>query len=106
SVTHLPEFFGDVMLVNGSAWPKLDVEPRQYRLRLLNGSDSRVYELRIETGLVPDAGAKRAPMFVVGNELGLLDAPVAVDVLRIAPGERYDVVVDFGALAGEALTLH
>ena len=61
SVTHLPEFFGDVMLVNGVAWPKLDVEPRAYRLRLLNGSDSRVYELRIETGTQPQAGIA-APM--------------------------------------------
>lgn len=102
--THLPEFFGDVMLVNGMAWPQLAVEPRPYRLRLLNGSDSRVYELRIETGTAPGAG-QRAPMYVVGNELGLLNAPVPVEVLRIAPGERYDIVVDFSALKGRALTL-
>ena len=37
----LPEFFGDIIVVNGQAWPVLDVEPRKYRFRLLNGSDSR-----------------------------------------------------------------
>ena len=43
--THVPEMFGDIICVNGVAWPSLQVEPRQYRLRLLNGSDSRVYNL-------------------------------------------------------------
>ncbi len=39
--TGLAEFFGDHMVVNGTIWPKMDVEPRNYRLRLLNGCDSR-----------------------------------------------------------------
>ncbi|MGD2178509.1 MAG: multicopper oxidase domain-containing protein, partial [Anaerolineae bacterium] len=39
--TGLAEFFGDHMVVNGKIWPKVDVEPRNYRMRLLNGSDSR-----------------------------------------------------------------
>ena len=42
----LPEFFGDHILVNGQAWPVMDVEPTVYRLRMLNGSDSRFYNLR------------------------------------------------------------
>ena len=46
----LPEFFGDVILVNGAAWPVLEVEPRQYRFRILNGSDSRFYNLFLSTG--------------------------------------------------------
>jgi spore coat protein A len=98
--THLPEFFGDVMLVNGVAWPNLDVERRQYRLRLLNGSDSRVYSLKIEQG------ANSVPMYVIGTELGMLNNPALVaDRLTIAPGERYDVVVDFtGKTGGFILT--
>lgn len=97
--THLPEFFGDVVLVNTQAWPRLAVEQRKYRFRLLNGSDSRFYDLRVVT----PRGTK-LPLLVVGNELGLLDAPVTPDlggepdVLPIAPGERYDVVIDFAAV--------
>ena len=76
----LPEFFGRVALVNGQAWPKLDVEPRKYRLRLLNGSDSRFYDLRFEvfkkdSQITPGKGAP-VPILVIGNELGLLNTPV------------------------------
>jgi spore coat protein A len=103
--THLPEFFGDVLLVNGQAWPKLAVEPRKYRLRLLNGSDSRFYDLRFEyfrkeSQIKPGAGTP-VPFLVIGNELGLLNTPAtpeligAPGVLPIGPGERYDVLVDF-----------
>lgn len=94
--THLPEFFGNVILVNGQAWPKLDVEPRKYRFRLLNGSDSRFYDLRIQ-----GRDGRSLPILVIGNELGLLDRPAIPDlagepnVLSIAPGERYDLVIDF-----------
>ena len=41
--TALAEFFGDHMVVNGMIWPKADVEPRNYRMRLLNGTDSPLY---------------------------------------------------------------
>lgn len=111
SPTHLPEFFGRVVLVNGQAWPKRNVEPRKYRLRLLNGSDSRFYDLRFESfaagkDIVPGAGTP-LQTWVIGNELGLLDRPAlpALDgrpgiaavpgVLPLAPGERYDLIVDF-----------
>ena len=49
--THLPENFGDVILVNGVAWPVLEVEPRKYRFRVLNGSDSRVYDMTLSNGM-------------------------------------------------------
>jgi spore coat protein A len=96
--SHQPEFFGQVILVNGQAWPFHNVEPRQYRFRLLNGSDSRFYELDIK----PVNTALPSPSFwVIGNDTGLLDAPVPVNKLTIGPGERYDVVVDFsGTLDG------
>jgi spore coat protein A len=109
----LPEFFGSVALVNGQAWPKLNVEPRKYRLRLLNGSDSRFYDLRWEifakdNKIEPGKGIP-VPILVVGNELGLLNTPQVPildtpvggvrpntpNVLAIGPGERYDVIVDF-----------
>ena len=102
--THLPEFFGDVILVNGQAWPRMNVARRQYRFRVLNGSDSRVYDMRIRT----NNGTGGAINFlVIGNELGLLNNPVSVNVLPIAPGERYDIVVDFSplTLAGGRLVM-
>jgi spore coat protein A len=112
--SHLPEFFGRVILVNGQAWPKLDVEPRKYRLRMLNGSDSRFYDLRFEAfardnQVQPGKGVP-VPVLVVGNELGLLDTPALPEltarpalpatpgVFAIGPGERYDLIVDFSAV--------
>lgn len=101
-----PEFFGDVIVVNGKSWPYLDVEPRRYRLRLLNGSNARFYELHMET----HTGASGPPIYVIGSDGGLLDAPAitsstASNRLIIAPGERYDVIVDFRNFTGQNLTL-
>lgn len=94
--TALAEFFGNVILVNGKAWPKLDVEPRKYRFRLLNGSDSRFYILKLDEG---------SEMMIIGTDDGLLENPVNVTELVFAPGERYDVVVDFSGLTGNNITM-
>ncbi|TFY99835.1 multicopper oxidase family protein [Ramlibacter rhizophilus] len=99
--TIFAEFFGDVIIVNGKAWPKLRVEPRKYRFRLLNGSDTRFYNLFMDLG-VPWMSLG----FVqVGTDQGLLNAPVATPKLSLAPGERLDVVVDFSGLAGQTIIL-
>jgi len=82
----LPEFFGDFILVNGQAWPYLEVEPREYRFRLLNGSDSRFYDLFLSSG---------QPFQQIGTDDGLLETPVVQSRLTIGPGERQDVVIDF-----------
>ena len=86
----LPEFFGDIILVNGKAWPKLEVEPREYRFRVLNGSDSRFYNLQLTEG---------AKIWQVGSDNGLLQVPVPQSKLLIAPGERKDIVIDFSSPA-------
>lgn len=105
----VPEFYGDVPVVNGKAWPRLSVEPRKYRLRLLNGSNSRYYDLAVReydeaSGEVGDDG----PQFLqIGNDGGLLSEPVPVEGrLEIGSGQRADVVVDFSEYAGETLLLH
>lgn len=85
-----PEMFGDVICVNGVVWPRLDVEPRQYRLRLLNASDSRVYNLNFG-GLT---------IYQITTDGGFLNAPVAMSTIVIAPGERKDIVVDFTGKGG------
>jgi spore coat protein A len=81
------EYFGDVMLVNGKVWPFLDVEPRLYRFRILNGCNARILNL-------DPAGA---PMWQIGAEGGLWDTPVPARQLLLAPAERADVLVDFAA---------
>jgi spore coat protein A, manganese oxidase len=97
----LPEFFGDFILVNGQAWPALEVEPRQYRLRLLNGSDSRFYSMQIQT-----PKGRPLPITQVGTDGGLLYEPVHLKgAVVLGPGERADVVVDFSAAAGATLVL-
>ena len=85
----VPEVFGDTIVVNGKVWPFMNVEPRKYRLRLLNGSNARFYNLRLANG---------RPFVQIGTDTGFLAAPVMVTALLLAPGERADVIVDFSGL--------
>lgn len=100
-----PEMFGDFILVNGKAWPVLDVQPRLYRLHLLNGSDSRFYNLAFYN----KAASTPGPAFnQIGSDGGLLNTAVRIawpSRLTIAPGERMDVLVDFSAYAGQTLVI-
>ena len=88
----IAEFFGDHILVNGAAWPMMDVEPRKYRLRFLNGSDSRFYVLEFRDAEM-DGTAQE--FLQIGTDDGLLVTPVPLTRLLLAPGERADLVVDF-----------
>jgi len=94
----LPEQFGEVILVNGAAWPVAEVEARRYRLRVLNGSDSRFYRMALSSG---------QSFLVIGSDGGLLDAPVELKELLLAPAERADVIVDFSSprLRGKTVVL-
>jgi spore coat protein A, manganese oxidase len=91
-----PEFFGNVIVVNGKVWPKFTVEPRKYRLRLLNGSNARFYNLHFENGLEFDQ---------IATDGGYLPTPVRMSSLLMAPGERADIIVDFSGNAGENFLL-
>ncbi|MEU5979299.1 multicopper oxidase [Streptomyces sp. NPDC047315] len=94
-----PEFFGQVIVVNGAAWPVMDMEPRQYRLRLLNGSNSRFYRLSV-------GGDWPFPVTQIGTDGGFLNAPAPLErPLLLAPGERADVVVDLRGRAGASFDL-
>jgi spore coat protein A len=90
-----PEFFGDVILVNGKSWPFLNVEPRRYRFRLLDASNARFYTLKI----VKSDGSPGPVFWQIGSDGGYLNRPVRFSELTIAPAERMDVVVDFTGLA-------
>ena len=80
------DFFGDKILVNGKVWPFLNVKKGKYRFHMLNGSTSRIYSLSLSNG---------APLWVIGDEQGLLPQPLMRTSLTITPGERMDVVIDF-----------
>jgi spore coat protein A, manganese oxidase len=90
----VPEFFGDVPVVNAKVWPYVDVEPRRYRLRIVNGSQSRFYNLQF----AEENSGRPLPFIQIGAEGGLLREPVPMSALLIAPGERADLIIDF---AGE-----
>ena len=97
--TGLAEFFGDHMVVNGVVWPNMAVEPRNYRLRLLNGCDSRF--LAVQFFEVPpgatdfSAAIQQLAFTVVGSDQGLASSPTTVGTLLIETGSRYDIVIDF-----------
>ena len=112
----IPEFFGDVVVVNGRSWPYLDVEPRRYRFRIVNASNARFLRMGLADST---SGAVGPPIWQIGTDGGLLDRPVkllglpeqpATDPspttrLFLAPAERADVILDFRGLFGASLTL-
>jgi spore coat protein A len=89
--------------VNGKIWPYLNVEPRTYRLLILNGSNARFYGLTFVSER--DGNRFKPSIYQIGGEGGLLPAVVPMQQLLIAPGERADVIVDFSHVAGMTLLL-
>jgi len=88
---------GDHILVNGVELPSLDVDSRQYRFRLYNGSNARTYDFALDDG---------AMFKVVGTDGGLLNSPVQTDHIMLGAGERAEIVVDFGDYAiGDSVML-
>jgi spore coat protein A, manganese oxidase len=81
-----PEFFGNTMMVNGNTWPFLEVEPRRYRIRFLNGCNARFLILKLDNDM---------SFYQIGAEGGFLPAPIRLGELLIAPAERADVIIDF-----------
>jgi len=103
-----PEFFGTMMVVNGRTWPYLEVAPRRYRFRLLNGCNSRFLILQFDHPGVE--------VWQIGAEGGFLPAPVHLNdypypgstggaTVLMAPAERADVIVDFSAAVGTSFRL-
>jgi FtsP/CotA-like multicopper oxidase with cupredoxin domain len=133
----IPEFFGDVMTVNGRSWPYFEVQPRRYRFRVVNGSNARFLQMQLfeeaktngayngiatlfTDGATPPVGTPGPSIWQIGTDGGFLNAPVNVDLvdssvpatgdpnsphLFLAPGERADVIVDFGGQSGKRFVL-
>ena len=99
----VPEFVGDVIVVNGKAWPFLNVQPKRYKFLFLNGSNARSYELYFPAG---------PSIWVIANDQGYLATPQLINPaakvnnkLTMMPGERYEVIIDFTLFAGKNLIL-
>jgi FtsP/CotA-like multicopper oxidase with cupredoxin domain len=98
----VPEYFGDHALVNGVLWPKKQVAPGWYRIRIVDGSDSRCWQIGFST-TQPVAGknpTNNVPFYVIANDQGYLPKPVLAlgNDIVMCPGERYELLVNFGAL--------
>ncbi|MGA2400524.1 MAG: multicopper oxidase domain-containing protein [Syntrophobacteraceae bacterium] len=98
----IPEFIGDVAVVNGAPWPVLKVEPRRYLFRLLDGANARMWDLTFGDTAKNET---LPPVYVIGNDANYLNTPVKVSKVFIAPGQRTYVIVDFSGLAGKKVTL-
>lgn len=92
----IPEFIGDTILVNGKVWPYLKVEPRKYRFRLLNGSNTRFYRIKLDSEQL---------MYQIATDGGLLEYPIGIKEIMLAPAERADVIIDFTNLEGKNIIM-
>jgi len=100
-----PQFFGDLPLVNGAIYPFLRVEPRPYRLRLLNAANTRFFNLYFNLAKKPTDIPSLVTYHQIGSDGGLLSTPAAMQRLLLAPAERADVLIDFSGLEGNTVTL-
>ena len=92
-----PEYFGDTILVNGKVWPNLRVDRHQYRLRFINASNARFYNLKLSNGM---------SFTQIGGDGSYLPAPVTLTEALIAPAERLDLLIDFSRVpAGTKIIL-
>ena len=90
----------DVVLVNGAVWPNLDVQPRQYRFRVLAAGNSRTFTVTLDNAGTP------VPFTVIGSDGGYLPAPQVVSNVILSMTERADILVDFsGFSAGTQITM-
>lgn len=92
----VPEVYGDVVMINGSLFPFFEVEPRTYRFRILNASNTRYFRFSLSNG---------QPFTQIGSDQGLLPEPAVRTELALAAAERADVLLDFSSLAGQRFTL-
>lgn len=92
----VPAFFGNTILVNGKVWPYLKVKPRKYHFRLLNGSNTRTYTLKL---------SNNQSFYQIGSDGGLLSKPIELKTLTIAPAERADIIINFSQHDNENIIL-
>jgi spore coat protein A len=87
---------GNRILVNGAHLPHKRVSARRYRLRILNFSAFRPFNVYLSNG---------APMVQIGTDSGLMPRPVKRRRILLGPAERAEVIVDFSGAAGKSVEL-
>ncbi|PEL10816.1 multicopper oxidase family protein [Bacillus sp. AFS017336] len=92
----LPEFIGDTIVVNGKVHPYFNVEPRKYRFRLLNASNTRFFRFTLDSGQL---------MYQIATEGGFMQHPIGINELMLSPAERAEVIIDFTNLEGKSIIL-
>lgn len=90
------EAYGNATLCNGKLYPYVEVEPRRYRLRLINAANARHFELSLSS---------RRPFLQIGSDQGLLPAPTERMRVELYPAERADLIVDFAGMDGQSVEL-
>ena len=100
-----PQFFGDLPVVNGALYPYLDVEPRMYRLRVLNACNGRFLNLYLNQARSPADIPALVRFYQIGSDGGLLGKPAPLEKVLLGPAERADLLVDFTGLEGKTITL-
>jgi spore coat protein A, manganese oxidase len=109
----IPEFFGDVMTVNGKSWPFFEVQPRRYRFRVVNSSNARFIQAQlVQSDRNHQPTATDGPdIWQIGSDGGFLNAPTDLDAganpphLFLAPAERADIIIDFAGQSGKSFIL-
>ncbi len=92
----VPAFLGNTIVVNGKVWPHFKVEPRKYRFRILNASNTRSYTLKLSND---------QSFYQIGTDGGLMSHPVELKSLNLDPAERADIIIDFSKNYKESITL-
>jgi spore coat protein A, manganese oxidase len=103
--TWAPEFFGELPVVNGAIYPYLAVEPRPYRLRVLNGANSRFFNLYFNLAKSATDIPSLVRFYQIGSDGGFLPRPVSLNHVLLGPAERADLIVDFSGLEEKTVTL-
>ncbi len=88
-------YIGDISIANGAIEPILDVEAKEIRFRILNGSNSSVYTLGFSDG----RNFKQ-----IATDNSFLESPIEMTRLTLSPAERAEIVVDFSTLLGGKVT--
>lgn len=105
------EFYGNTVAVNGKLFPFMNVEPRKYRFRIINASNTRSFGLKLTTDTSGNGHNAGPPIFQIGSDGGFLENTVILNDpadeksprLSLMPAERADVIIDFSKFAGREL---
>jgi spore coat protein A len=92
----VPAFLGNTMVVNGKVWPYLEVEPRKYRFRILNASNTNGFTFKLSNDQI---------FYQIGTDGGMISHPMELKSFILEPAERIDLIIDFSAIKGQSITL-